>query len=473
MSDQTHLDALQALLGEQGLIRTDRDMARYCEGARYDQGQAAFVARPASTQEVSQVMAYCAANDICLIPQSGNTGVVSASTPDDSRLQAVLSTERLTQCFELDLDNRSVRVGAGWRLSSLNERLAEHGLFYPVDLSADPCLGGMVATNTGGSRFLRYGDVRQNTLGLEVVLADEQGTVLNLCQSLRKNNTGVDWQQVFIGTGGAFGVVTECVLNLEPLPQQSATAFLVPSSLSECAALLRQMENRLGPTLTAFEGISKNALARTLEHVPSLRNPFPQGQLPDYVILAEVSRPWAVREREQSLDETLEDVLAELWELPESPLADAYIGKPEEMWAIRHAVSEGVKSSGKLVAFDVSFSRGDLMRFREAMAEQLPQAFPDISICDFGHVGDGGLHFNLVLPFEDPRLNDSGFIPSLREWVIARVVEDFSGSFSAEHGIGRTNQRFYDQYTPAQIKKLSGALKAATSPAALSAIHFH
>ncbi|RFB75658.1 FAD-binding oxidoreductase [Methylovirgula sp. 4M-Z18] len=472
MIEASPIDALRALLGPQGLLVTPSDMAAYETGARYDQGRAAFVARPASTAETSAVVAYCVRNGIALVPQSGNTGLVSGSTPDASGQQGVLSLDRLTGIFELDRVNRSVQVGAGLRLSDLNARLEADGLFFPIDLGADPRLGGMIATNTGGSRFLRYGDVRRNTLGLKVVLADEAGTVLELGTGLRKDNTGIDWKQMFIGTSGAFGVITECVLNLEPLPRQTATAFLVPSALDRVPDLLTAMEQALGNDLSAFEGLSKNAVTAALSHVPSLRNPFQAGIVPEFVILAEISRSNLPRAGEQPLDAVMEEVLGAIFEREDALLADAFIGRPQEMWALRHALSEGVKHLGRLIAFDLSFRRGDIMRFLDHMKAEMPKHFADVLICDFGHIGDGGVHFNLVVPKDDPRLRDAGFETALREWVFSVAVEEFHGSFSAEHAIGRKNQAFYDRYTPHDIRRLATDLKAIAAPGPLGSVTF-
>nr|WP_314089841.1 FAD-binding oxidoreductase [uncultured Shinella sp.] len=472
MIEASHIADLKSLLGEKGLLTAPADLAAYETGARYDKGRAAFVARPATTAEASAVVAYCVKNGIPLIPQSGNTGLVSGSTPDDSGRQGVLSLDRLTAPFELDRVNRTIKAGAGVRLSDLNSKLEDTGLFFPIDLGADPRLGGMIATNTGGSRFLRYGDVRRNTLGLTVVLADEAGTVLDLSSELRKNNTGVDWKQLFIGTSGAFGIVTECVLNLEPAPKQSATALLVPASPAAVATLLVAMEDALGSYLSAFEGMSGNAVRAALDHVPSLRNPFQGGIVPDFVILAEISRSTPPREGEQPLDAVLEDVLAAIWEREDAPLADAFVGPPHEIWALRHALSEGVKHSGRLIAFDLSFRRGDIMPFLNHMKAEMPDHFEDVTICDFGHIGDGGVHFNLVVAKDDPRLSDPDFEADLRAWVFTVAVENFGGSFSAEHAIGRKNQAFYDQYTPEKIRELAAGLKTITSPGPLGAMTF-
>ncbi|OWV80387.1 FAD-dependent oxidoreductase [Rhizobium sp. R635] len=469
--ERLHIDALTAILGDKGIV-AQAGMEAYETGARYDRGRAAAVLRPRTTAEVSAAVAYCVRHAIPLIPQSGNTGLVSGSTPDASGNEAVLSLDRLSAGMDLDLDNRSVRVDAGMRLSELNGRLEEHGLFFPIDLGADPRIGGMVATNTGGSRFLKYGDVRRNTLGLTVVLADEQGSVLDLQNHLRKDNTGVDWKQLFIGTSGAFGIVTECVLNLEPLPRQVATALLVPASGAHVLPLLRAMEERLGAYLSAFEGMSANAVKAAFAHVPSLRNPFQGGQVPDYVILAEISRTWAPREGEQPLDAVLEATLAEIWELPAAPLADALPGPPQEIWALRHCLSEGVKHLGKLIAFDLSFRRGDIMAFCDRMRADMPAKFPGITICDFGHIGDGGVHFNLVVPKDSHLLQDETFESRLRDWVIETAVGEYDGSFSAEHAIGRRNQAFYDRYTPEKQKHMAAGLKALTSPARLGSVRF-
>lgn len=472
MIEASHIDALKAMLGEKGLLTGAADMAAYETGARYDKGRAAFVARPVSTAETSAVVAYCVKNGIALVPQSGNTGLVSGSTPDESGAQGVLSLDRLTAPFELDRVNRTVKAGAGLRLSDLNGRLEDSGLFFPIDLGADPRLGGMIATNTGGSRFLRYGDVRRNTLGLTVVLADTAGTVLDLSSDLRKNNTGIDWKQLFIGTSGAFGIVTECVLNLEPAPKQSATALLVPSSPEQVSMLLVAMEDALGSYLSAFEGMSGNAVRAALDNVPSLRNPFQGGIVPDYVILAEISRSSPPREGEQPLDAVLEEVLAVIWEREDAPLAGAFVGPPHEIWALRHALSEGVKHSGRLIAFDLSFRRGDIMAFLDHMKAEMPEHFEDVTICDFGHIGDGGVHFNLVVAKDDPRLADPDFEADLRDWVFTAAVEQFDGSFSAEHAIGRKNQNFYDRYTPEKIRALAAGLKTLTSPGPLGTITF-
>ncbi|MEI9418944.1 FAD-binding oxidoreductase [Mesorhizobium sp. Cs1321R2N1] len=457
---------LRQLLGDDGIL-TGNDCVRYECGARFDVGKAAFVLRPATVPELSAAVSFCVRNSIAIIPQSANTGVVAGSTPDPSGTQAVVSLERLRNRLDIDAENRSVHLDAGYRLSELNARLEKDGLFFPIDLGADPLMGGMVATNTGGARFIRYGDVRRNTLGLTVVLADENGSVVKLGSSLRKSNVGVDWKQLFIGTCGVFGIVAECVLNVEPVPRQVATALLVPKSFDAVLPLLKLIERRAGPSLSAFEGMSGNAIAAALAHVPRLKNPFSRREYPEYAILVEISRSWEGQQTESSIDEQLQTMLSELWDSNNELLEDVLVGPSHELWALRHAISEGVKAVGKLVALDIAFKRGDVMHFLKRMRTELPVAFPDVRICEFGHIGDGGVHFNLVLDRGSANAADPGYENRIRSLVYNIVVNEYGGSFSAEHNIGRKNQVYYDRFADDKLKRISAALKTVTSPSSL------
>ncbi len=465
----SHLDALRALVGARGLLAAPDDLSSYETGARYDRGRAAFVVRPATTAEASAVVAYCVRHGIALVPQSGNTGLVAGSTPDGSGGQGVLSLDRLAAPFEIDLANRSVTVGAGTRLSSLNERLAPHGLTLPIDLGADPMIGGMVATNTGGARFLRYGDMRRHVMGLEIVLPDEAGTVLDLTRPLRKNNTGLDFKQIFIGTGGAYGLVTRAVLELRRLPQQSATAILVPRDDAAVMELLVAFEERVGDHLAAFEGMSGAAVALALKHHDRLRNPFAPNPPPPFCILVEIERSWAARPQEPSIDALMEQVLAEVWALPGEPLADAVPGRGTDFWALRHVLTESLAAEGRVIAFDLGFARAAVMPFRRAMAEILAREHPEVRVCDFGHVGDGGVHFNLVVPRDSALARDPS---SVRDLVFGEAVERFGGSFSAEHAIGRANQVFYERFIDPRQRGIAGAIQDLLAPGRLGAVDF-
>jgi FAD/FMN-containing dehydrogenase len=244
--DQVHTEALAAILGPGGLILGPADRAAYETPARYAGGVAAAVARPASTEQVSQVVAYCVGHGLAFVPQGANTGLAEGSTPDPSGTQLVLSLDRLAAPLEIDAADRTATVGAGVRLSALNAALAPHGLFLPIDLGADPSLGGMAATNTGGARFLRYGDMRRHVLGLEVVVADAAGTVLTLSHGLRKDNAALALRQLFVGGCGALGIITKVTVEVHHRPRQTAAALLVPRDAEAVLPLLLAFEAEAG-----------------------------------------------------------------------------------------------------------------------------------------------------------------------------------------------------------------------------------
>jgi len=452
---QVHQDALAAMVGPGGLILDPADRAAYETPARYAGGVAAAAVRPATTQQVSAVVAYCVRQGLKFTPQGANTGLAEGSTPDASGDHLVLSLDRLTTPLEVDAADRTATVGAGVRLSTLNAALEPHGLFLPIDLGADPSLGGMAATNTGGARFLRYGDMRRHVLGLEVVLADAAGTVLELSHGLRKDNAAVALRQLFVGACGAFGIITQVTVEVHHRPRQTAAALLIPRDADAVLPLLQAFEAQAGSTLTAFEGMSRAAMSRAIEHLPALSNPF-SGGIPDYAVLVELTRSWAPREGEASLDEVLQQIAGDLLERDDSPLVDALFGPVDRMWALRHGLSEGLRASGPVVGFDLSFRRRDLARFRHEAARMLEQDFPDYALCDFGHVADGGVHFNLVRT----GAADPARYQALREAVLVMAVDGFGASFSGEHGLGRAFQDAYDRFTPRLVQDYSAAVAA-------------
>ncbi|MBO9557008.1 MAG: FAD-binding oxidoreductase [Caulobacter sp.] len=452
--DKACQEALAALVGSDAVLIDAADRAAYETPARYAGGTAAAVVRPATTAEVSAVVGYCVRNGLPFLPQGANTGLAGGSTPDAGGGQIVLSLDRLTAPLEIDVDDRTATVGAGVRLSALNAALEPHGLFLPIDLGADPSLGGMAATNTGGARFLRYGDMRRHVLGLEVVLADAAGTVLTLSHGLRKDNAALALRQLFVGGCGAFGVITKVTVEVHHRPRQSAAALLIPRDADAVLPLLLAFEAQAGASLSAFEGMSKAAMTRAIDHVPSLSNPFAGGVVPDYAVLVELTRTWAPREGEASLDEVLQQIAGEVLERDDSPLTDALFGPAEKMWALRHGLSEGLRASGPVVGFDLSFRRRDLARFRREAVLMLEADFPDYALCDFGHVADGGVHFNLVGPTDPERR------AMLREAVLGLAVDGFSASFSGEHGLGRAFQDAYDRFIPRLVQDYSAAVAA-------------
>jgi FAD/FMN-containing dehydrogenase len=356
--------------------------------------------------------------------------------------------------------DRTVTADGGVLLSQLDAALAEKGLLFPIDLGADPTVGGMVATNAAGTRVLRYGDVRQNLLGLEVVLAD--GTPLDLMTALRKNNTGLDAKQVFVGTSGVFGVVTRAVLRVAPRPAQRATALVAAAHGAAALALLTHLERGAGEVLTAFEAISADALAPVFRYQPRLRNPF-GARLPPYTVLVELST--TLPPDTMKLDELLESSLGALIEAEGGEgILDIFPGKPAELWDIRHHVSESHRHEGEVLGFDISVPRSSMAAFVEAARARLAGDYAFLRVCDFGHWGDGGVHLNLVWKKEDAPRPTAELKAELQPIVYDLAVKDFRGSYSAEHGVGPHNQAFYDRYTPALVREVCRALKERLDP---------
>jgi FAD/FMN-containing dehydrogenase len=359
--------------------------------------------------------------------------------------------------------DRTVVAGGGVLLSQLDAALSEKGLLFPIDLGADPTVGGMVATNAAGTRVLRYGDVRQNLLGVEVVLAD--GTVLDLMTALRKNNTGLDAKQLFVGTSGIFGVVTRAVLRVVPRPTQRATALVGVKGGATVLQLLSHLESGLADVLTAFEVMSAEALEPVFRYQPRLRNPF-GGALPPYTVLVELST--TLPSEALVLDELLESSLGGFLEgeAGES-ISDIFPGKPADLWDVRHHVSESHRHEGEVLGFDISVPRSSMAAFVDAARERVAGSYPFIRVCDFGHWGDGGVHLNLVWKKDDAVRPTPELKSELQPLLYDLAVRAFRGSFSAEHGVGPHNQAFYDRYTPALVQEVCRTLKARLDPRGL------
>jgi FAD/FMN-containing dehydrogenase len=463
MTTATHIDDLRALLGGDAVLTDSADVQKYEEGWRYGKGKALAVVRPGTTAEVSKVLAFACQHGMRVVPQGANTGLVGASTPDASGQMLVLSLERLNKRLIVDPVNRTATVDGGVLLSQLNDALAEHGLFYPIDLGADPMIGGMVATNTGGTRLLKYGDVRRNLLGVEVVLAD--GTVIDALNGLRKNNTGLDLGQLVTGTFGAYGVVTGAVVQVVPKPKQQAVALVGCATGEAVLELLKGLEREVSDLLSAFEVISAAAIAPVFVHHNSIRNPYGAAKPPAYTALVELSSTLGAEALD--LPELLEATLGNLLEGLGDDVTDVFMGKSEELWAIRHHVSESLRHEGKVLGFDLSVPRSRMAEFTAAVEAFLAKDYPFIRCCDFGHWGDGGTHLNLVWKEAEASKPTPDLIAELQPRIYELCVKGFEGSYSAEHGVGPHNQAFYDRYTSEAMKALNGALKAHLDPKGL------
>ena len=463
------LDALEAILGAEHVLREEFDLARYAQDGRgAGDGRALAVVRPADADQLIATIRAARGCDVRLVVQGARTGLVGAGLPEGAGEQITLSMERFARRIDIDPINRTATVDAGVTLSALNRAAAEHGLFFPIDLGADPSIGGMIAANTGGARLLRYGDVRHNLLALEAVAADGDATRLVLGKPLWKNSAGLDLKQLFVGSAGSLGVITGATIALQPMPRSQTSAMVALANPDMAPQILVALEAQLGMLLTAFEGISRNALAAALAHRSSLRVPFGD-HLPDYALLIELSAGGGIE------SEQLEDVLAGALEPfmgeGEPAVEDVVIDRSDSLWAIRHAVPDGLRAAGTVIACDIAVRRGDVMRFRRDATEMLAAELPDLEVHDFGHVGDGGLHFNMVWP----RLAGSMsacMADRARSLVFDLAVNSFGGTFSAEHGVGPRNIEWYGNFVDPVERALAGRVQRLVAPAKIGRVDF-
>jgi FAD/FMN-containing dehydrogenase len=393
---------------------------------------------------VRAVLRWAVRHRTPLVIQGANTGLVGASVPGPAGVTGVLTTERMTTPLEMYTEDRAVTAAAGIRLSRIAGATDRNGLELPIDLAADPTVGGIVATNAGGARVLRHGDVRRRLLGVQLVLADDDATVLGDLRPLRKKNDDLRLTDLAVGSAGLVGVVTAATLALAHRPAARATALLAPAGpLSEVAGSL---ERALGDRLGALELLSGEAVRLTVEHVPDVVDPFP-GRTSEALLLVEAEGTAA--------PEDLLDALDRLGGL----VADAVVLPPDRAWGLRHAVSEALARAGRVLGLDVSLPRPVLEQTRAEVRDTVHRLVPGAMLADFGHVGDGGLHLNVVLP---PG-HDPVAVDRLRRDVYALVTRR-GGSFSAEHGIGPANLAWWREHTPAAAITATRAVKRALDP---------
>jgi len=456
---QEILDALGAVVGRQNVLHADTDKAPYEQDWRGKfRGAALAVVRPASTEEVSRVLGYCAERRIAVVPQGGNTGLSGGATPDGSGKAIVLSLTRMHRIRSIDLENSTVTVEAGCILHSIQQLAAEHGRLFPLSLAAEgSCtVGGNLATNAGGTAVLRYGNARDLCLGLEVVLAD--GEVWDGLRALRKDNTGYDLRDLFIGSEGTLGVITAAVLKMEPRPRAMVTALVAVQSPAQALALFQLAQQALGPTLTAFEFISAQCMQAVQRHFPDLAKPFLT--LPAYAILVEVSD----HEDDAHAAALMESFLAQA--LEQSHAEDALIAQSlqqsRELWAIRENVTEALQHEGLQAKHDISVPISAIPSFLQQASAAFEERFPDVRMMAFGHMGDGNIHCNVVWSPRDGA-NDSETHDALNT-VVHDLVHTFRGSISAEHGLGQLRRDEAARLKPATEIRLMRAIKTALDP---------
>jgi D-lactate dehydrogenase (cytochrome) len=459
MKDDALLPRLAAIVGAVHVLTDPAETTSYATDWRKRWfGKALAVVKPATTDEVARVVRLCGETRTAIVPQGGNTGLCGGATPDESGRQIVLNLSRLNRVRAIDTVNNTLTVEAGCVLASLQQAADDADRLFPLSLAAaGSCeIGGNLSTNAGGVQVLRYGNTRDLTLGLEVVLPS--GEVWDGLRGLRKDNTGYDLKQLFIGAEGTLGVITAAVLKLYPKPRAQATAFVALASVPDALKLLTHMQSRAGDRLTAFELMSDFCVRLARKHFPRLPAPL-AAAYPQYVLL-ELSDTQG-----EGVGALLENALGEAIE--EGLALDAVIAKSGEqarnLWELRENMSDAQALEGPNVKHDISIPISRIADFIEASDARLDRAFPGIRMVTFGHVGDGNLHYNAAHPeAADP----AAFLA--RSSDINRIVHDtvveFGGSISAEHGLGQYKRGEILRYKSAVEMELMRAVKRAIDP---------
>ena len=454
------LERLKAAVGPKGWLAGPDDTRAYVEDWRRAwPGDTPLVLRPARTEDVAAAMAICAEAGLAVTPQAGNTGLVGGGVPRLGRGEIVLSLDRMTAIREIDAANDAMTVEAGCILADIQRAAAEADRLYPLSLAAEgSCrIGGNLSTNAGGTNVLRYGNARDHVLGLEVVLAD--GRVWNGLRGLRKDNTGYDLKQLFLGSEGTLGVITAAVLRLWPRPRQTVTAWLGMAGAADAVRLLGRARAETGGRVAAFEYMAADALDLAFRNLPSLSSPL-AGRHAGCVLLEATAA-----EAGDGLAAAVEGMLAQAFEA--GLVQDAAIAgsqaQADRLWRIREAMPEAQVLAGGGLKHDVAVPVGRVADFLDRATAAVRALAPEDTVVAFGHLGDGNLHFNLC-----PAAPERAQALAARERELADAVESLAvamgGSFSAEHGIGRLRLRQMAAYKSKVELDLMAALKRALDP---------
>ena len=461
-SGATFHTRLAAVVGPTHVLTAPADTEPYLVDwrSRY-RGAARAVVRPRTTEEVAAVVRVCAEAGVPIVPQGGNTGMCGGATPHAQGDEVVLALSRLNRVRAVDAANATITVEAGVTLRGVQEAAEDAGMYFPLSLGSEgSCtIGGNLSTNAGGTAVLRFGNARELALGLEVVLAD--GRVWDGLRGLRKDNTGYDLKQLFIGAEGTLGIVTAAVLKLFPAPTAHVTALAGVNGVEQAVNLLRVAKQSLGERLTGFELISDFAFGLSRTHHPDLPDPLP-------------GHPWFVLLQVDAATDTTAlaaEVADALGRAVDAGAAqDAVVAQSQEqadrLWAVRENITEAQRREGPNIKHDISLSVSAIPAFVDSSVAALAQALPGARPLIFGHLGDGNLHYNLAAPVG---VDAGAFMENAA--VANRVVHDLvaaaGGSISAEHGIGQLKRDELTHYKSGIEIELMHRVKAALDPRGL------
>ncbi|BAL25426.1 FAD-binding oxidoreductase [Azoarcus sp. KH32C] len=454
------IQALIDTVGEPQVLTGADAMGPYLNDwrGRY-RGNAIAVVRPTDVDQVSAVVRACVASGVAIVPQGGNTGLCGGATPLEDGQSVVLSLSRMNRIRGVDAANNALVAEAGCTLAAVQQAAADANRLFPLSLASEgSCqVGGNISTNAGGVHVLRYGNMRDLVLGLEVVLPD--GRVWEGLRGLRKDNTGYDLKQLFVGAEGTLGVVTAACLKLFPRPRARAVAWAAVADAERAISLLGFLRDHCGDRINAFEIIGRPALELVLQHIPGARAPLSGAG--EWSVLIELADFVGATEVRQLLEQAL-GAATEVGLMDNAVLA-ASEAQENALWALRENISEAQKVEGVSIKHDVSVPISSIPEFLSRARAALLARWPDVRIVAFGHIGDGNLHYNLSKP---DALDNKAFIGRTGE--VNRIVHDLvvelHGSISAEHGLGQLKRGENARYKSEVELDLMRAVKSALDP---------
>jgi len=455
---------LQKIVGENNVLSANEDLIPYIKDWRgIYLGATAAVVRPANTQEVAAVIHYCSQRGIAIVPQGGNTGMCGAAIPNPNGEEVVLSLARMNKIRSIDALNNTLTVDAGCVLATIQGTAAEVDRLFPLSLGAEgSCqIGGNLSTNAGGVNVLRYGNTRDLVLGLEVVLPD--GRIWDGLRSLRKDNTGYDLKQLFIGAEGTLGIITGATLKLFPRPIANATAWMAVPSPESALRLLALIRQHCGERISAFEIISRHSLELVWRHIPNTHDPLDTPH--EWQVLTELADSGDLGSLRADLERALESAINE------GLVVDAIVAEnrsqAQSLWHMRESIPEGARQEPVMVyRHDIAVAVSRIPEFIAEAGAALKARFPGVRLICFGHLGDGNLHYNAYIPERlrnDPKARNADDVTQ----TVYDIVRQYGGSFSAEHGIGQSKVNELVRYKSSVEMDLMRTIKSALDPKGL------
>ena len=458
------LDNLRRICGDANVLTHDdpqTDLSAWeRDWRKRAHGRALAVVRPANVQEVAAVVKACANTFTSIVPQGGNTGLVVGSVPDESGQQVVLSLQRMNQIRAVDAANLTVVAEAGCILQNVQEHVDKAGFLFPLSLAAEgSCtLGGNLGTNAGGTQVVRFGNTRELCLGLEVVTA--RGEIWHGLSGLRKDNTGYDLRNLMIGSEGTLGIITAACMKLYPKPAAQLTTWAAVPSMEAAVALLGLAHERLGAGLTGFEVMGQFALSLVDKHHPQLRVPLYKDT--PWCVLLENSDHESEEHARTAFEGLMESAMDKGW-VTDAVVAES-LAQAQVLWQIRETIPLAQADEGLNIKHDISVPVSRIPQFVAETDALLQSKIPGIRLVNFGHLGDGNLHYNVQAPQgEDGAAFLRDFEDTVNTWVFDQV-KAFDGSISAEHGVGSLKAEKLTHYKDPTALAMMKAIKQALDP---------